>query len=66
MKKVRIELGWSCVAGTGVYSVTKLVNMATFTTRSGGLKMIGSTLDPREAEEIARDRRFEVTITQAK
>ncbi len=63
MKKVRIELVF-CPAFV-VYHVTKLVNTATFTVK-GNVKMIGSTLEPGEAEMIARDRHFEVTITQAK
>lgn len=65
MKKARIELVFN--PGLAVYQVVKLVNMATFTTRNGhNVKMIGSTLDCKEAEEVATDRRFDVTITQAK
>lgn len=69
MKKVRIELKFR--PSWVVYEVVKLVNCATFTLSVGkqcgcGPFMIGSTLQPREAEALAADRRFEVTITQEK
>jgi len=64
MKKARITLEY--VNGLALYHVTKLTNCATFTCLNGnGIKMIGSALDSREAESIALDRRFEVTITLA-
>lgn len=63
MKKRHIHLEYN--GGLAVYYVTQLKNCATFTTYTGALKMIGSTLYPREAEMICRDKNFEVTITQA-
>jgi hypothetical protein len=65
MKKARIELVFA--PRLVVYFVTKLVNCATFTPQcSRDVKMIGSTLSPKEAESVALDRRFEVSITQEK
>lgn len=65
MKKVKIELSY--MTHLAVYKVTRLVNCATFTpSNTRNIKMIGSTVEPREAEALAMDRRFEVTITEAK
>lgn len=66
MKKAKIDLQY--IGGVVCqYKVIRLVNLATFSTRTGrSIHMIGSMLAPREVQELSLDRKYEVTITEAK
>jgi hypothetical protein len=49
-----------------LYKVIRLVNLVTFPDIRGDLRLIGSLLSPRDAEAIARNKHYDVTITQEK
>lgn len=63
-KKAKIKVAYQ--QSSGYYRVIELVNMATFSTPSGTLCMLGSDITPRDMEAVARDRRWDVTIVPAK
>jgi hypothetical protein len=64
MKKAKLKVVFH--ANLVVYEVVELVNMATFTGPRGTVYMLGSSIVPREMEEIARDKRWDCTIVPAK
>lgn len=67
MKKMKIDLlNVTQGANAGLYKVIRLVNLVTFPDIRGDLRLIGSLLSPRDAEAIARNKRYDVTITQEK
>jgi hypothetical protein len=68
MKKIKVHLEHHnrLVAGE-FYNIAKLVNTASITVHPADTKRyhIGESLTMAQGEEVATDRRYEVTITEA-